>query len=197
MRIPRTLASGDATHRIVDDRGKCFATVALFDPLEAEQAHLAAVAFAGRADSEGFLVIRSGSWTSDDSGSLAWLPKSREQFSGVCDAFENTLISNAPNAKPALWPHAGGVVSDAPSLQTFLRTRQRLEWSFIFDPAAMITPAMAATAQHHFDRLFAQLGEHPRACALVEDPVWTPQWPKGWDRLPLVRLVRESAAAAE
>jgi hypothetical protein len=195
MRIPRTLESAEGTFRILDDAGECFATVALFDPLDADRGIQTATEFASGTHGPGLVVLRSGRETLEESGSLAWLPESRDRFSAVCDAFETAWLAKQSPGNVALWPQAAGVVSDAPSLQTFLRTRQRVEWRFIFDPAALITPAMAPTAEHHFDRLFAQLGEHPRACALVEDPAWTARWPKGWDRLSLTRLIRQSGTA--
>ncbi len=80
-----------------------------------------------------------------------------------------------------VWPTAAGAVSDVPSLRRFLaRGDERgREWSFLFDPAAMLTPEMRAKEEDHRARWQEELGEHPRrwgtllAGGLVEPgPAW-------------------------
>ncbi len=120
------------------------------------------------------LVIRSGPslWPADSADpthSLSWLPASRQRFDAFCTALEQALqrrlTASTHPLQLLLWPHANGVISDAPSLHTFLRARPA--WGFLFDPAALLTPAMLPSVDDHLARLFDAFSAHPRAAAAV------------------------------
>jgi hypothetical protein len=147
------------------------------------------------------LVIRSGPATTGDvrlagidrldrpDHSLAWLPASRQRFESFCTALEKTFKDGPTTGSYPLqlliWPHALGAVSDAPSLHTFLRLRPA--WGFIFDPAALVTPAMLPSLDDHLSRLFDAFASHPRAAAaLRSNDALVPA--RLWESCPLTQL---------
>ncbi len=95
--------------------------------------------------------------------SLAWMPASRGRFTAWCDRVERWAA--AMGAEPVIWPVATGVISDVPSVMTFLRARPR--WRLLFDPVGLLTHSMLPRAEEHVTRLFQALGQHPALIATV------------------------------
>lgn len=72
------------------------------------------------------------------------------------------------SVSPVVWATAasGQIVSDAPGLATFLRSRAGSGWSFLADPVGMLTPAMWDRAEEHLQRMAGTLLGHS-ACTAV------------------------------
>ena len=175
-------ASFDALDRswlpLVDRGGALLGHVAIVDPLlEADPEH-AGYALASTAP-EGVAAIRSGPEALEGPG-VAWMPESRAGFEAFAAGFERAMTRRPGVSFPALWPHAHGAVSDAPSLQAFIRGRQERGWRFVLDPAGLLTPSMMPLVQDHLRRLLDLVGDHPAACLLIEDEATWKAWPAGW-----------------
>lgn len=132
------------------------------DPKSAGVAHLAPLnalgspltpAAAGKLPS-GTIVLRTG-WA--DSPEPLWLPRYRECFERFVESVEASAIS----ARVVWWPLATDVISDAPSLLTFLRANPVRR--FLFDPQGLLTREMLPKAEDHLARLEVALSTHP-AC---------------------------------
>jgi hypothetical protein len=182
---------------LVDLHGTSVGAVSLTDPLECDDPEAMGRRVAERSPTDR-LIILSGS-LDPASEQHAWMPRMKARFEAFAAGVEETLEGRG--GKPVIWPHALGAISDAPSLQTFLRTRQDRGWSFVFDPAWLMTADMQPLAYDHFLRFFDLLGSHPAAAIFVEDEATRHAWPAGWNepesvgggpwnRLP--RLVRSS-----
>lgn len=170
--------------------GDFCAIVALVDPLAADPDAAAQVAQIASTSTR--LIIRSGPIADPSERSLSWLPNSRQTFASFCDDLEREVAGSTTSL--VLWPHSGGAISDAPSLQSFLRARSReaKHWQFLFDPAALLTPDMHAKAPDHLRRLFDALSAHPAAWAIVHDPKWLEVEPHLWRDCPLPVIVRSN-----
>jgi hypothetical protein len=72
-----------------------------------------------------------------------------------------SVEASAISARVVWWPLATDVISDGPSLLTFLRSRPQRR--FLFDPHGLLTEAMLPKAEDHLARLEEALGTHP-AC---------------------------------
>jgi hypothetical protein len=111
----------------------------------------------------------------------SWMPRSRDLFG----AFVAELEAAAPDRPLWVWPSAGHVISDVPSLLSFLRAHPR--WRFVLDPLAMLTASMAARTEDHLVRIFESLADHDAATALVlparpsvlVDRLASKHWPAG------------------
>lgn len=182
---------------LTDGRGDEVGAVCLIDPLDGERPEERGREVALRSPASAIIIL-SGS-LDPMAEPFAWMPRMRSRFEAFAAGIEEGLATRVGGGRPMIWPHASGAVSDAPSLQTFLRTRQDRGWSFVFDPAWLLTPDMMATAHDHCLRMFDLLGGHPAAGLFIEDERTRAFWPDGWqepacpwNRLP--RLVRPAAA---
>jgi hypothetical protein len=141
------LASDGRT--FIDASGACAAHLSALNPLEcqswAEDAGLLP---------SGMIVLRTG-WA--DSPEPLWLPRYRECFERFVEDVERSSVS----ARIVWWPRATDVLSDAPSLLTFLRASPQRR--FLFDPHGLLSVAMLTKAEDHLARLEEALGAHP-AC---------------------------------
>lgn len=164
---------------LVDAAHVLIGHVAIVDPLAAAEPEAAGYAL-GRAAPGGMAAIRSGPESPEGPG-VAWMPDARARFEAFAFGFERALAPRGEHAAPVIWPHARGAVSDAPSLQTFLRARQDRPWRFVLDPAGLITPSMRPLLEDHLRRLLDLIGDHPAACLLIEDEETWRAWPPGWD----------------
>jgi len=152
--------------------GKIFATVLSVDPLGDPHQGRSGV---GLATAVGRLIVRSGLGTGVD-GPVSWMPASRRGFEAAADELE--LEAARARVELLLWPDAGHVISDAPSLLTFLRARESRGWRFVLDPVSMLTPTMLPRAEDHVRRAFEALGTHPlAACVVVADVAEEPSRP--------------------
>jgi hypothetical protein len=116
-----------------------------------------------QAHADAPLIVRSVSM----SDAPAWLPTPRAEFLDWCQQLEQSVANPL-----SIWPTATGSVSDVPSLRTFLAgAEQRArQWSFLFDPISLLTPAMLDKAEDHLTRLFETLAGHPaRQATLLAD----------------------------
>ncbi len=163
---------------LVDPAGASLGHVAVFDPLVAADPEHAGYAL-GRAAPEGMAVIRSGPEVVEGPG-VAWMPEARVRFEAFAAGFERAVAPRLGVSYPAIWPHAHGAVSDAPSLQAFIRGRQDRGWRFVLDPAGLLTPSMMPLVHDHLRRLLDLIGDHPAACLLIEDEATRHAWPAGW-----------------
>ncbi len=144
-------------HRIISPSGDVFGAVAVIEPATATAARLDAVAKA--ADNCRRLILRFE--PKDDAP--AWLPEPRRAFEQCAQWAQFAAARHT--LEPVIWPLAGGAVSDAPSIATFLRSHPA--WRFILDPAALLVPEMLHRAQEHLTRLYEALGGHDRVAAAV------------------------------
>ncbi len=180
---------------LVDPTGTTLGHVAIVDPLAAAEPEQAGYAL-GRTAPVGMAAIRSGPESVEGPG-VAWMPEARARFEAFAAGFEQALAPRRDASHAALWPHVHGAVSDAPSLQSFLRGRYDRGWRFVLDPAGLLATVMMPMVEDHLRRLFELVGDHPAACVLVEDEATLHAWPAGWNhaggdaaRSPLPRLRR-------
>ena len=159
---------------LVDLRGTPVGALSLLDPLECDEPEASGRRAAAESPANR-LIIFSGSF---DPGSeqFGWMPRVKARFEAFATGVEEGMAARGGTS--VIWPHAMGAISDAPSLQTFLRTRQDRGWSFVFDPASLMTDAMRPLAQDHFVRLFDLLGSHHAAAIFVEDESTRHEWPQ-------------------
>ena len=161
-----------------DAQGAALGHVAVLDPVLAAEPEQAGYAL-GRTAPAGMAAIRSGPEAVDGPG-VAWMPESRARFEAFAAGFERALAPRRDGCFPAVWPHSHGAVSDAPSIQAFMRGRHERGWRFVLDPAALITPSMLPLLEDHLRRLLDLVGEHPAACLLIEDEATRTAWPAEW-----------------
>lgn len=167
------------------------------DPLAAADPFEAGVG-AVPGDRHGLFLVRSGPIPGDG---LSWLPESRRRFARFVEGVEAGLAARASGLTPVIWPHAGGVISDIPSLQTFMRSAIDRSWQWVFDPGWLMTESMKPMAADHFRRFAELLAPTPGMALWVEDRAWAGVGAGGggeaaagagegadWRRLP--RLVR-------
>lgn len=103
----------------------------------------------------------------DHASPSAWLPAGRRRFEHWAAAW---TAAAGPTLTPCLWPDSHMPVGDIPSLAAFLRTHARAgagSWRFLFDPMALLTPAMGPNAQDHLARIFQHFAPHPDAIGIV------------------------------
>src|SRR5262249_54587424 len=95
-----------------------------------------------------------------EDGHGAWLPRPRAKFDdGLAAA---SAWARQVGTRLVLWPHAGDVLSDAPSVLTLFRNPPSNELGFLLDPAGLFTPEMTGRWEEHLERIFAHLAQHPR-----------------------------------
>ena len=146
--------------RILAEDGKT--PVALMSPANLLEGPPGPVRPAGL--SEGIQVFRSG-WMWRDLASSSWLPRHRLTF-------ERSAASVAKAAatlgvRCVLYPKADDVISDLPSLTTFLHSPGGKHWSVLADPTGLLTEEMVPAADEHLARLMAGLLQLERTWALV------------------------------
>ncbi len=163
-----------------DVEGTPIGHVALVDPVLAAEPEQAGYAL-GRTAPAGMAAIRSGPEVVDGPG-VAWMPDARARFDAFAAGFERAVATRPDGCFPAVWPHSHGAVSDAPSIQAFMRGRHERGWRFVLDPAALVTPSMMPLLEDHLCRLLDLLGDHPAACLLIEDEATGRAWPSAWRR---------------
>ncbi len=163
---------------LVDRAGASLGHVAIVDPLLAADPDQAGYAL-GRTAPAGMAAIRSGPERVEGPG-VAWMPEARARFEAFAAGFERAVAPRPGDLFPAIWPHARGAISDAPSLQAFIRGRQERGWRFVLDPAGLLTPSMMPLLHDHLRRLLDLIGGHPAACLLIEDEATRHAWPHGW-----------------
>lgn len=87
------------------------------------------------------------------------------------DALHAACAAAAPAAGSGrtlcVWPDGSGVLSDAPSTRSWLDRRAPEGFELLLDPAAWITPSMRGHAPDHLERIFEQLGGHPRVVGVM------------------------------
>lgn len=73
----------------------------------------------------------------------------------------------AVGARLLLRPHVRHVISDAPSVRRILAKFDSPALGILFEPAAMLTAAMADDARDHLTRLLEALAHHERVAAVL------------------------------
>ncbi|CAG0999964.1 hypothetical protein PHYC_02809 [Phycisphaerales bacterium] len=91
----------------------------------------------------------------------AWMPGARREFESSIPTVERW----AAGRTLAVWPAAGGVISDVPSLLSFLRTHPA--WRFVLEPLALLTEAMRGNAEEHLRRMAEALEDHGALAGVV------------------------------
>ncbi|MCC6952403.1 MAG: hypothetical protein IT433_13285 [Phycisphaerales bacterium] len=121
-------------------------------------------------------------------GLTPWMAPARADWASRADRFE--AASLGVGSTPALLPHHADVISDTPSILTFLRACPA--WALILCPRWLLTPEMESRAEDHLMRIGEALGTHPALRGILLTPdlwhagtiaAWTP--PAIWTaRLP-------------
>lgn len=114
------------------------------------------------SSNSGLLVVRSGFSPDPADPQPLWLAGPRGDWARFA-AHAQHLCATAGQT-PVVWPRLGEVLSDAPSLLSFLRGAPA--WRFVVEPLALLTPDMHRNAPEHLDRLAELLFGH-HACAGV------------------------------
>lgn len=165
---------------LTDGVGAPLAIVNCTDPLASDQPY-AAGRSAIPAGVSGHVVLRSGPRPGDG---LSWLPGSRAAFAEFVRGVDDVIAERGGGVVPVIWPHAGGVISDIPSIQTFMRGAIDRSWRWVFDPALLLTDSMHAMGGDHFRRMFELLGPIPGLALFIEDETWRGAWPAAWGSKP-------------
>jgi hypothetical protein len=68
-----------------------------------------------------------------------------------------------------IWPTAHGVISDGPSLLSFLKSavERGSTWRFLLDPVSMLTREMLTSAEDHVERVFQTLSMYKAPWGVV------------------------------
>jgi hypothetical protein len=114
------------------------------------------------SSTSGLLVVRSGFSPDPADPQPLWLAGPRGDWARFAGHAQH-LCATAGQT-PVVWPRLGEVLSDAPSLLSFLRGAPA--WRFVVEPLALLTPDMHRNAPEHLDRLAELLFGH-HACAGV------------------------------
>lgn len=159
---------------MLDASGGVVGTLLKFNAIEDAEAETLEV--------PGIIFVRSG-WPGPDS-LPAWMPGQRARAMMGLAAMERV----ARGRTLCLWPRATDAISDIPSILSFMRAHAA--WTFLLDPAALLTPEMQPHAEDHATRMLEALGDHPAMIALV--------WPRAHTlpHLPSLAAVKLSDRAA-
>lgn len=110
----------------------------------------------------GLVVIRSGFAGEGEEPQPLWLAGPRAEWSRCATHVQG--LCAAAGRTPVVWARLGDVLSDAPSLLTFVRSSPA--WRFVVEPLGLLTPEMHRNAAEHLERLGELLFGH-HACAGV------------------------------
>lgn len=123
---------------------------------------------------QGTLIVRT---TPGDDEGPGWMAPARGAMLARLEALE----ARAPGRALVVLPHAGGVLSDAPSTLGFLRARSAGgRWGVLLDVVGMLTPEMRGDGEDHVGRLVAWVCAAPGAggaerlwgVVLPSEPAW-------------------------
>lgn len=112
-------------------------------------------------------------------GLTPWMAPARADWARRADLFE--ADARAVGSTPAILPHHADVLSDIPSVLTFLRARPA--WALILCPRWLLTPDMEPRAEDHLRRVGETFGTHPALRGILLTPdrwhadtiaAWTP-----------------------
>lgn len=110
------------------------------------------------------LVVRSGWNPRGSEARPLWLAGPRGGFERF--AQRTAALASEHALVPVLLPAHSDVISDGPSLMTFLRSAPAA-WRFVAAPALLLTDAMLRDAEDHLARVFAPLATHERCWAVL------------------------------
>ncbi len=162
-----TQANPDGTGEIVDPAcGALWARVLGGNPLDPDwPARAVFDSIVRSSEPPQRVVIWSGTGADElfASDPRSWLSETRGRFDRFID--ETSALLDASGIRLLLRPHARHVLSDAPSLLTFLSVQGSSNVGVLLDVASMFEPAMIADAHVHLGRLAGDV--LPRADAVL------------------------------
>jgi len=91
-----------------------------------------------------------GGFTGETPG---WMPSARAEFLGFLDQLGSM-------GERWIWPMAGEAIADAPSVLSFLRSRNN--WRFVLCVADLLVPSLESRMDDHVRRLLEALAGHPQ-----------------------------------
>lgn len=139
------------THRVVRSQ-QAVGWVLAVNPVELVEPLLPADSLA--------LIVRPG--RPADSDQPAWLPGPRQRGELGLGELERL----AGTRELVLWPARDQIISDVPSLLTFLRSHER--WRVLLDPGAMVGSGEGLNAEEFVQRLAEVMLDHPALWAMKE-----------------------------
>jgi hypothetical protein len=95
--------------------------------------------------------------------SPSWLPNAHAALGAMAGHLD--ALARGRGHRLNLWARACDIISDTPSLLSFLRARGA--WRFLVDPGAMLSAEMLPRAAEHIERYLEVFATHPQAAAIV------------------------------